>query len=351
MANIRIENVKIAGVSAAVPKRVVENSESPLFTPEELEKLFESVGIERRHCVEEGMTTADLCEAAAEKLLMDMKVEKSSIDALVLVTQTPDFRNPATAVILQDKLGLPKSTLAFDVALGCSGYVYGLYVVSSLVSAGKIKNALLLVGDTASLTSSPLDKSRNLLFGDGGSATLLQYDESAAVMHFDLGSDGSGYQAIYTPHSGFRHRPTPESYEMIDYGDGIVRAKVHSWLDGMEVFGFGISRAPKTVKSLAADMGLDLNSVDYFLFHQANKMMNDRIVAKLGIPEEKAPSNLRDFGNTSCASIPLLIVTELRKSECVDGRFVLCGFGVGLSWATACVDCKGLHVSELICVE
>lgn len=348
MANIQLEHVRIAGISAAVPKRVVENRDSPLFTAEELDKLFDSVGIERRRCVEEGTTTADLCQAAAERLLLDLGVEKSSIDALVLVTQTPDFRNPATAVILQDKLGLPKTTLAFDVALGCSGYVYGLYVLGSLVSAGKIKNALLLVGDTASLTSSPLDKSRNLLFGDGGSATLLQYDEQAPAMHFDLGSDGSGYQAIYTPHSGFRHRPTPESYAMVDYGDGIVRAKVHSWLDGMEVFGFGISRAPKTVKSLASAMNLDLASVDYFLFHQANKMMNDRIVSKLGIPDEKAPSNLKDFGNTSCASIPLLFATELRKEEAFGGRLVLCGFGVGLSWATVFVECQNLHISTLI---
>ena len=348
MANITIEHVRVAGVSAAVPKHVVENRDSPLFTKEELDKLFDSVGIERRRCVEEGMTTADLCQAAAERLLSDMGIEKASIDALVLVTQTPDFRNPATAVILQDRLGLPKTTLAFDVALGCSGYVYGLYVLSSLVSAGRIGNALLLVGDTASLTSSPLDKSRNLLFGDGGSATLLQFDPTAAPMHFDLGSDGSGYQAIYTPHSGFRNRPTPESYEMIDYGDGIVRAKVHSWLDGMEVFGFGISRAPKTVKSLAAAMNLDFGTVDYFLFHQANKMMNDRIVSKLGIPTEKAPSNLRDFGNTSCASIPLLMATEVFNDKPFTGNLVLCGFGVGLSWATGYVSCQNMHISGLV---
>ena len=348
MANITIEHVRVAGVSAAVPKNVVENRDSPLFTKEELDKLFDSVGIERRRCVEEGMTTADLCQAAAERLLSDMGIEKASIDALVLVTQTPDFRNPATAVILQDKLGLPKTTLAFDVALGCSGYVYGLYVLSSLVSAGRIGNALLLVGDTASLTSSPLDKSRNLLFGDGGSATLLQFDPTAVPMHFDLGSDGSGYQAIYTPHSGFRNRPTPESYEMIDYGDGIVRAKVHSWLDGMEVFGFGISRAPKTVKSLAAAMNLDFGAVDYFLFHQANKMMNDRIVSKLGIPTEKAPSNLRDFGNTSCASIPLLLATEVLGDKPFSGNLVVCGFGVGLSWETGYMSCQNMHISRLV---
>jgi 3-oxoacyl-[acyl-carrier-protein] synthase-3 len=135
---------------------------------------------------------------------------------------------------------------------------------------------------------------------------------------------------------------------MVDYGDGIVRAKVHSWLDGMEVFGFGISRAPKTVKSLVSAMNLDLASVDYFLFHQANKMMNDRIVSKLGIPDEKAPSNLKDFGNTSCASIPLLFATELRKGTPFGGRMVLCGFGVGLSWATVFVECQNLHISELI---
>ena len=348
MASIRINNVKMSGIAACVPSRIVENKDSELFTQEELTKLFDSVGIERRHCVPDGVTTADLCQAAAEKLMADMQIEKESIDALILVTQTPDFRNPATSIILQDKLGLPKTTLAFDVALGCSGYVYGLYVMSSLVSAGHIKRALLLVGDTASLTSSPLDKSRNLLFGDGGSATLLEFDADAAPMYFDLGSDGSGYQAIYTPHSGYRNRVTPESFEMVDYGDGIVRAKVHSWLDGMEVFGFGISRAPKTVKSLYQAFNIQPDSIDYFLFHQANKMMNGKIVSKLGIPEEKAPTNLKNFGNTSCASIPLLFVSDVKKHQKEIMSFILCGFGVGLSWATAKVDTQNLFISDLV---
>lgn len=349
MSNPEIKHVKIKGLAACVPRRTLENTENQLFTAEEIEKNIQTTGVQRRRAVENGVTTSDLCVSASKQLLIDLKWGADSIDILVFVTQTPDYRNPATACIIQDRLNIPITCMALDVALGCSGYVYGLNVISSMMSAGKIKRGLLLVGDTSTLTSSPLDKSRALLFGDAGAATALEYDENAETLKFDFGTDGSGYQAIYTPHSGFRNRVKPESFEMVDYGGGIVRAKVHSWLDGLEVFSFGISRAPKTVKSLWNYFGLNQETFDYFLFHQANKQMNEKIRTKLEIPAEKVPYNLADFGNCSSASIPLLMVTNLKNElESNSLNLCFCGFGVGLSWGTAAVATDKIVVSELV---
>jgi len=347
MSFLEIKNVAVRGVAACVPKRVVENSDCPMFTTDELEKFFVSVGIERRHCVEEGVCSSDLCLSAAEKIIQDLDWDKSEIGVLVFVTQTPDYRNPATSCILQDRLGLPVTCMALDISLGCSGYIHGMAVISALMSSGSIKKGLLLVGETASLVSSPEDKSRILLFGDAGSATALEFDPSAESMSFHFSTDGSGYQAIITPDSGFRHRVTPESFKMEDFGDGIVRARVHSLLDGMEVFSFGISRAPQTVRSLVEEYKIDQEKIDYYLFHQANLMMNEKIRKKLKLPIEKVPNNLKDFGNTSCASIPLLMVTNIRESITSNELDVLmCGFGVGLSWGSA-----HLRLNKIVCPE
>jgi 3-oxoacyl-[acyl-carrier-protein] synthase III len=349
MAFLEIKNSAVRGVAACVPQKIVENRDCSLFTKEELDKQFASVGIERRHCADEGMCTSDLCLSAAEKLLSDLNWGKNEIDALILVTQTPDYRNPATSCILQDRLGLPNNCLSFDISMGCSGYVYGLSVVSSLISGGTIKKALLLVGDTASQTSSPEDKSRALLFGDAGTATALEFDENADKLYFHLATDGSGYNAIMTPDSGFRNRIKPESFLMEDYGNGIIRARVHSWLDGLEVFSFGISRAPQTVNQLCEKYAINKDLVDVFLFHQANLMMNEKIRNKLKLPLEKVPYNLKDFGNTSCASIPLLMVTNIRNNL-ISGNMkaLLCAFGVGLSWGSAYVNLNKITCPELM---
>lgn len=349
MAFLEIKNTKIRGIAACVPKKIVENRESPMFSPEELEKLFISVGIERRHCADEGVCTSDLCFVAAEQLIKDLSWEKSDIDALILVTQTPDYRNPATSCILQHRLGLSVNCLSFDISMGCSGYVYGLSVISGLISGGTIRKALLLVGDTASLTSSPEDKSRVLLFGDAGTATALEFDESSSHIYSHLATDGSGYKAIMTPDSGFRNRIKPESFIMENFGNGVIRAKIHSLLDGLDVFSFGISRAPQTVNLLCEEYGIDKGKVDYFLFHQANLMMNEKIRNKLKLPAEKVPYNLRDFGNTSCASVPLLMVTNLRNVlSSTEINAILCAFGVGLSWGTVYVNLNKIVCPELL---
>ena len=348
MAFLSISNVSLRGVAACVPKRIVENRDLPLFAKDEAEKVIATIGVERRRCVaedDENCCTSDFCFHAANRLLEDLKWNASEIDVLILVTQTQDYRNPATACILQDRLGLPLNCIAFDVSLGCSGYIYGLTLISSMMQTGALKKGVLMVGDTLSLVSSPEDKSRAMLFGDAGTVTALEFDSAAKPMEFQLATDGSGYQAIITPHSAFRHRVTPESFIMEDFGNGIKRAPVHSVLDAMEVFSFGISRAPQSVKQMWEHYNINPDVIDYYLFHQANKFLNERIRKKLKLPPEKVPYNLKDFGNTSSASVPLLMVTNLREQlESRPTNLLCCAFGVGLSWGSV-----HLNLDRIVC--
>jgi len=349
VAFLKIKNVAIRGVSACVPKKVVNNDESLLLTEIEKQRFYDSVGIYRRRCADEGMTTADLCFMVAESIIKELNWDKSEVEALIFVTQTPDYRNPATSCILQHRLGLPDTCQSFDVSMGCSGYIYGLSIISSIMSSGYVKKALLLVGDTASLTSSPEDKSRVMLFGDAGTATALEYDETAEEIAVQLGTDGSGYKTIITPDSGFRNRVTPASFRMEDFGNGIKRARVHTLMDGLGVFSFAIRRAPQSVNQLCDYFSIKKENVDYFLFHQANMMINEMIRKKLKLPIEKVPYHLKDFGNTSCASIPLLMVTNLRnelKSKEISA--ILCAFGVGLSWGSIFIRFNRIICPDLL---
>jgi 3-oxoacyl-[acyl-carrier-protein] synthase III len=335
MATSSIENVRLAGISACVPRGVTNNEDLELIPPEERKKLIQTTGIVHRRVAERDQCTSDLCFSAAEALLEDLQWQRDEVDAVVLVTQSSDYTVPATAPILQDRLRLSKQCLAFDINLGCSGYTYGLQVVGSLLSAGKLRRGLLLVGDTPSKTVSPQDRSAAPIFGDGGAATALEY-HGGSTMHFDSGSDGSGYAAIIIPDGGLRNPVGSESLAMVEIDPGITRNRCQLILDGVEVFNFSMREVPRTVRNLMEFAQFSVDDIDAFVFHQANLFMNDLIRKKLKLPAEKVPYTLRQYGNTSSASIPLTIVSELRDAMISrDMSLVLCGFGVGLSWATS----------------
>jgi len=349
MAVSQNKNISVRGVSACVPRKIVENSQYPCFEAGEYEKFVASVGIERRRIVDPGTCTSDLCYAAAERLIKELEWEKSEIDVLVFVSHTADYKLPATSCILQNRLGLPVSCMTLDISLGCSGYIHGLKVISSLLSSGGMHKGLLLAGNTQSSYASFEDKSAYPLFADAGTATAIEYDENDNEMFFEFGTDGSGYQSIIVPDGGCRNPVNQESFVVKDYGNGIKRSRLHEGLDGLEVFSFGILRAPQSVNTLLEKFNISKDDIDYFLFHQANKFMVERIRKKLNIPSEKVPYNIRDFGNTSCATIPLLMVTNL-KNELINKRLnlLLCGFGVGLSWGSAVVSTDKIICSDLI---
>lgn len=353
MARWKIKNVGMKGVAMAVPKNVVKTSDFDFFSQEEAEVFDNAVGIKSRHIAPDSMCASDMCQAAAEKLIEELGWERDSIDVLLFESVTGDYRTPPTSCILQDRLALSENCFCMDIPMGCCGCMYAITVAGNLLTTGNVRRALLLIGDTALRMGSMKDKSRVPLFGDCGTAVALEYDETANDIVVDFHTYGKGYEALMTPHGGFRHPANPTSFEYEDFGNGIVRAPIHTLINGMNVFSFAISRPPKSIESFLADYNLDPNvDIDYFLIHQANKMIVDRIVKKLKFPQEKVPYNLEEFGNLGGASIPSLMVSRLRDElmtkEC---SLLMSSFGLGLTWGTMLMKTKPMIVNELIVMD
>lgn len=350
MAFLSIANVAVKGISACVPKNVERNIDSPLFSDEkERQNLIDSTGINEKRVAPEGCCSSDLCFHATEKLLEELHWQREEIDALVFVSQTPDYILPATACTLQDRLGLSKECLAFDVSLGCSGWVYGMSVLGSLLSSGSIKKALLLCGDLTTRQNSFRDKTSYPLFGDAGTATALEYQDGTDGFRIHLATDGAGANTIIIPDGGYRNPTTEDSLKFEDLGGGKVMTRLHSRLDGMSVFSFAISKAPKSVKGLCEHYGIDLNEIDCFPFHQANMFLNETVRKKLKIDSDKMPYCMDRFGNTSCASLPLtLVVTQRSQMKYQNMKILGCAFGVGLSWGSIYFETNKIVVPELI---
>jgi 3-oxoacyl-[acyl-carrier-protein] synthase-3 len=346
------KNVLIKGIAACVPIRVEENRSYTGIPAEDIEKYIEITGIERRHCaVHDGsICTSDLCYKSAEKLLEELDWDRNEIGLLIFISHSADYRLPMTACILQNRLGLSKECMAFDSPLGCSGFVYGLSIASSIMSLGFIKKALLLAGNTQSFYASPIDKSTALLFGDGGSACALEYDlNTKDFFNFHLTSDGSGKDVLIVHDGGNRNPVNEKSFVMEEFEDGIKRTRLHEKMDGMAVFSFTLSDVPNALKKFHSKFNIKPENIDYFLLHQANKFVCEKIRRKLQYPLEKVPYNINEFGNTSAASIPLLMVTELQeKLKTEELEIVMSGFGVGLSIGTAHIKTHKIVCPDLL---
>jgi 3-oxoacyl-[acyl-carrier-protein] synthase-3 len=345
-----IRGARVAGIAAAVPAQRQAVLDTRYGTEAERRKFSETTGIQERRLVKPGQCTSDLAAAAAERLLDELAWERDTLDLLVLVTQTPDYALPATAVTLQDRLGLPKGCAAWDVNLGCSGYTYGLATMAGLIAGMGVKRGLLLVGDTAAQGVPPsAEPATPPLFGDAATATALESSESAPAIYADLQSDGSGAEIIMQRMGGARnpHRPDTFHYEITD--DGIIALDNGYQLDGVEVFNFSMREVPAAVKNLLAYAAMPPEDVDAFVFHQANKLINDLLRKQLRLPLEKFPTTLPRYANTSSATIPLTIVSELRERlRSREMKLLLCGFGVGLSWATVLCRTDRIACPEVI---
>lgn len=337
------KNLKIAGISVGVPKNVVKSEDLNLSADYDAAAFIETTGIRERRFSNE-FTTSDLCYAAAEKLIADLGWDKSEIGILVFVSQNADYILPATACILQSRLGLSKECYAEDIALGCSGWVYGLSTISGLMSAGTVKKALLLAGDAKRRAEYELDT----LMGFSGTATAIEYEDGAAGFKFHIGTDGDGYKSIIIPDGGARNMTTLHSFDLEEV-DGKMINRLTPRMDGMDVFSFAITVPPKSIKRLAEHYGFDYQDADYFVFHQGNVIMLNKIIKKLKVDKEKMPLSLPYFGNTSSASIPITIATQLKgKIENRHTRFIACGFGVGLSWGTVAFETNNIILSDLV---
>ena len=351
MAFFKIENVNIAGIAACVPPKMVENIDSNLIEDkDELHKYIETTGVQRRYIAEDGICSSDLCMVAAERLIEEIGIDKSEIGCLIMVTQTPDYIFPATACILQDRLGLPTDCMSFDITMSCPGWIYGLSVMSSLLSAGKIKKGLLLVGETSTKAKSPYDRV-NLLAGDAGTATIMEYKEGTNPLMFSMHTDGSNYRSLIIPDGGYRNPTKQSSFDYYMCKDGIQRNRLQSNMEGEDILSFAMHAAPKCIKGLLEHFEIPKEEIDYFLIHQANQMINKLIQKRLKVDDDHCPYNIADFGNTSSTTIPLMVVNKLRDK--IGGKKVVaCGFGTGLAWGALCFEPEtDIKVVELIHYE
>lgn len=350
MGYLTFENVGITGMSAAVPRQVINNYDYDLyFKKEDIKEIVEKIGVKERRFVDEKTCSSDLCFAAAEKLITGMNFNRDEIDLLIFISQTPDYRMPATSVLLQERLRLPTSIITLDINLGCSAFLYGLTVAYSFIKAGNIKKALILDGETRSKVYSKKDRKTGFLFGDGGVAALIEKSDKLVKSWFSLNSDGSRESLIKIPAGGYRKMSSSETVteKVVDeYGN--IRTEEQGYMNGADVFNFVIREVPKDFNRLLQYSGLELDGIDYFIFHQANSYINGFLANKLKLSKDKIPSTIEKFGNTSSVSIPLTIVSELRNKLVGHKRLLLSGFGVGLTWGTAIIDVEDCYLSEIV---
>ena len=337
MAFFSVNNVAIRGISACVPPKVEENRDIPFYSPEEAEQVIKRTGIERKHIVEPGITNLDLCEKAFYALNEKLGWELDSIDAVFYATQTEDYITPPNVFLIHDRLNLPESCFALDINHGCPGWVVGLSTIASMISAGCIKRAIFFDGDNCSAINFKLNRETRPLLGDCGTCTALEYDEYAKPMKFHIGTLSKDGGALLRKYGRSRIPYTEESFKRelgmlsgtapVDTDDG--------GMDGASVFSFGISTVPQNIKVFCQHFNIDMSSVDKVLLHQANKFMLDKIAKKIGASKEQVPSSLKNYGNTTSASIPLTIVSECGDDYASKSmNSIGCGFGTGLSWGT-----------------
>lgn len=345
MATIRFNHIGIRAMSACVPKTVVSNRDLGYLIPEaEIEKTIKNIGIEERRIADADCCASDLCYKAAVQLMEDNQIDPNSIDVLLFMSQTSDYRIPATAPILQHRLGLSTDTLALDLTLGCSGFVFALSTAFAYANMGL--RVLLLDGETFSKIVNKRDKVDWPLYGDGATATLVEqgdFEETIFMLH----TDGSGKDAVMIQ-DGMRNPITAESLIEKEQEEGNIRNGLEVFMDGMDVFNFAMKRVPKSIKNIAEVGGFALDDIDWLVFHQANRFMTDFFVKKLKFNPERVPYCIDRYGNTSSTSVPLTIVSELHDKLKDGQRVVMTGFGAGLSWGTVSMMFNGCKISPVI---
>lgn len=335
-------NIKILGISTAVPtnKEVLSEKYNDVFGEDMVASFSKKTGVVERRLTKPEQTASDLAFVAAEKLLDEKQIDRQEIGMCILVTQTPDYSIPATACVLHKRLGLAKDCLAFDVNLGCSGYVYGLQIVASLMETTPCKYALLLVGDTSNKSGvlgagiAPEDSASVMLFGEGGSATLMEKCDEAPEIVTALRSDGDGFKAIIAPAG--RARNTHASHERVMWADGNKRSDYDLYMNGVDVFTFTITEVPQIINEFVDTYGMDKDEFDCYAFHQANTFIFKQIVKRTKIPKDKLHVSMDRYGNTSVTSIPLTLCDRFGDENNGKDRHIFsCGFGIGLSWGIA----------------
>ncbi len=334
-------NMKISGIAAAAPTSTIMNRDyETRLGKSVVDRVITVTGIEQYHKSARCQTASDLAYTAAEKLLTEKSIDRSEIGAIIDVTESPDYIAPSTAFVLHKRLKLPQTCMAFDVNLGCTGYVYGIHIACSLLQTMVQKYVLLVVGDVMkrpdmSERKNP-DNSYLMMFGDASTVTLVEKTGGSEEIATDLYADGTDFKMLYTMG---RCRCPDAPHDVTVWSDGTERSLYDPYMDGMGVFVFSTTYAPRLVRNFLKERNESLELYEEIYFHQANKMIVERIAKHLKLDMAKVPLSLPRYGNTNCGSIPVTLVDNLGDNDSdVPRKLLLCGFGVGLSWGIVSLE-------------
>ncbi len=333
----------IEAISRYLPPGVLTNAElAAAFPGLKIDDLTRLTGVVERHIAQPGETAADLAFQAAEQLFASRPGVRSQVDFILFNTQRSDYITPASACVLQERLGIRKESGAIDISQGCTGYLYGLSLARGLIETGSANKVLLLTADTITQAIHPMDKSNRAIFGDGAAATLVSAcpdDHPASIGNFIFGTDGSGYQEIIIRHGGARHPLVEGKPE--DYTDnfGNVRNDACFYMNGAAIFSFSIKVVPEIIQKTLQANAVRFEDIDFFVFHQANRIILETLIRKNRIPMEKTIIHLEHCGNTVSSTIPLALFQAMEEGKIRSGsKVLLAGFGVGLSWTGTIVQ-------------
>ena len=348
MSYFSFDNIEIAGVSAAVPaQEITVDSFKQVFGEDIVERFKSNVGVKSFRRVLKDQTASDLGYVAAEDLLKKLSFDRRNIGLLTYVSLSQDYLRPATACVLQYRLGLESSCAAFDIGMGCSGFVYGLQVTSSVMQNSDIEWALMLCCESANQLMYPKDRSTAMLIGDAGTAILLHKAEGHCIRGL-LGTDGKYYQAAVVPAGGFRHRDAPSGEFKNE--EGICRTNYHYLMNGLDIFSYSVSDVPKAISEFLRLSDTDINDYQALLLHQANQIIISRLIRKLGYKSGDVPVSMDRFGNTSSAAIPLTVCSAYADCK-LKKKAIACGFGTGLSYGVTSFDLDTRNVFPIIETE
>lgn len=350
MSKTIIRNMKISGIAVVLGENKREFVNEPQYynnDEKQLAKLQKMIGFDTRYQANPDTTTADLCQCAVEKIIGKLKINVEDIDAIISVTQTPDYYMPGNAHVIHRNLNFGINTAAIDLEFGCSGYIYGLWMAGMMINSG-LKRVLLLTGDTLSKVANKKDRTEAPLFGDAGSATIIEYDKTAPNSYFILKSDGKGIESMLQPAGAYRTPSREETRKEIADKDGNIRSGENIYMNGFEIFNFTLTQQPALMNEILEFSNNSKEDIDYFVLHQANVYIVETILKKLNIPFEKAPSKIfAKYGNQNSASIPSAICEDLKdKLSHANKKVLMQGFGIGLSWG-ACVT----NFDDIVCLK
>ena len=330
----------IKGISYYLPEKIVTNEDLVLQFPEwTVDKIISKIGISQRHIAAENQTASDMAVKAAEKLFDEYKIDRTTIDYIILVTQSPDYFLPTTACIIQDRLGLPTSIGAIDVNQGCSGFIVGISLAKGLLLGSMAKNVLLLTAETYSKYIHPKDKGNRTIFGDAAAATLISTDGFAKIKNFSFGTDGKGAENLIVKTGAHRLKCSLNDLKFDEQGN--PKSSDFLFMDGSEIVNYTLDYFPPLIKETLSRNNLKQSEIDLCVFHQANKFIMELLRKKLKVEDEKFYRYFENTGNTVSSTIPIALKESIKDKTILNKKYILLAApGLGYSWAGTILECN-----------